>query len=341
MKLLSSGEYVRDLQNEFQDLPRSVNVICFRIVDDVMVQELKPSLLSALASGTHVTIFADAMFSKHHLLNSFFKGITPRQRKVQATLRYKNLLFFNELKIHGAEITFVNEPGFINREIVSVVKRDHRKVIVLERSNGMKIAYFGGTNLDEGEHNDCMVKVSHPSIVAQIEKSCAYVDKNLPPNDLVLDTGANCIVLLDRGTHFKSTIYQEGIKMIKKAEERVVFVSQLPPEPSLMNHFVHAAKRGVLVEVVLPSASFETIAKFPYSIAFKYAKARAEKHGIKISHCSKGFTHAKILLTDSSVLIGSHNLSSAGVAAGTIELSCEISDPHLIKQVENFVDSIR
>jgi phosphatidylserine/phosphatidylglycerophosphate/cardiolipin synthase-like enzyme len=340
MKFLKTKDYVEDLKKELSSHPKSVRIVCFRILADKMMLELKPFFLDALRSGTNLEIYADSLFSKHKLTGNLFTPFNS-WREDEKKMRARNLLLFNELRSFGATVFFGKEPSKINLYLLPFTGRDHRKIVTIERASKEVIAYFGAANLEDGEQNDFMVKVIEKEIVGAIYEASSYQDINIPKNDLIYETATNTIIFQDAGRPFKSTIYEEALKLISNAERTITFVSQIPPEPSLLGYLVKAAKRGIKIEIVLPDKSHQLISSFPYNVAFGYAALRAKSNNINIHHCRHGFTHAKILLVDNVALVGSHNLSFTGVAAGTVELSAEISDLNFVRQVEDFINELK
>lgn len=341
MHLLTTKKYIEDLSAEIYKVPKHIKIICFQILNDEMMQELKPAIIHAINNGTTMEIYADAIFSHHNITAGFFPAVTKAAREKSARIKAHNLMLFNELRALGVEVHFINEPGLINKHLLPFAGRDHRKTIFIHHQSGENISYFGAANFGDYKTNDYMIKVSEPEIIKALEKTISYINDNKPENDLVFDCTSFCTILMDRGRPLRSIIYEEGIKLIKSAKKRLIYVSQLLPEPPILQHFISAAKSGVSVEIIIPAKEHPQVGSFPYSIAFRYAQLQTNRNNIALKHSSLGFTHAKVLLSDNIALVGSHNLSFMGILSGTVELSAEVTESQFVHEVEEFVESIR
>lgn len=335
--LLETNKYVDDLILEITTNPKSIEIICFKINADKMMEKILPHLLIALEKGTKISILADTVYTLKIFKSGLFRPITGAKKEVEKIGIKKTKEMFDKLKEAGAEIKFINKPTLF--AFLPVIGRDHRKVVLIKKRSGYSVGYFGSVNFDAGDLNDYMLKVTNPKITDAIALTNSYFDKYRPKKDISIKCLPDFTLLLDLGRNFRSLIYKRSIKEIKSAKEKVVFLSQYPPELPLLFKLNKAIKRGVSVTIIIPNKNHNNDIFF--KTALKIAELFSKFNKMEIVHISKGFTHAKILRVDDSVILGSHNLSNVGIACGTVELSCLTSRKEVIDEVDAFIKSIK
>ena len=340
LSFLSWDEYIDDLAAELNQNPKSVTFICFRFVYDELVQRIYPFLLKALRNNAKVNIFADNIYS-YHVVIGLYTPIRKIHKIKERILKDASTAMMDELESLGAQVKYINKPNFINKNIVPFMKRDHRKLVILKRSDGKEICYFGSTNLAESKSNDSMIKVYDPKIVEAVKYTSKHLDKNKFKDDVEINIYDNFKLLLDTGKHFRSIIFYNAKKLINNANERIVFVSQFAPEIPLMRLLLKASKRGVKIELVLSNENHTDMSSFPYNTVYLLDKFLSRNNAnIKFMHSPKGHVHSKILIVDDSCIIGSNNLSFTGIVSGTTELSAQIKDKEFLQNVEKFIGNL-
>lgn len=342
-EFLEADNFIQDLQNELYQGTKKVIFIYFKIIYKDYFKKILPSLISILDKGGEVDLYLDAVFSKHNLVNDAFlmPAFGKSKEKQIRELKKLNKAFYN-LQKKGARIHYFNEPkGFINKYIFPFFGRDHRKFIFLEKENSKCITYFGACNLDEGGFHDFMLKNEETEISQELLKNNLELWFNPKSADKSIELNNTEKIMIDSGHNFRSTIYNEAFQLIKNAKKQTIFVSQIPPEPHLLYELVLARLRNVEVDILIPEFLHKQVSGFPYIFAFLFAKIISLMFRMNLIHTSTGFTHAKILICDEVILLGSHNLSFIGVAAGTMEMSLKSKSPILLKKVLQFVESLK
>lgn len=339
LKFIDTDSYIIDLAEELKKGFDYSKIICFKITGDKMLQSIVPYLIDGLKRGAKVDIEGDTIFSRYKLAGSLITlPIFSLSKRKQAKALVLQQVYFTKLLQSGAKISFNNSASWFNINLYPFVGRDHRKVIFIQRGDE-KICYFGATNFDEGALNDFMLKTNDHEIYDNLFKINSKEALLENQNDVSLKM-ADQEFILDYGNPFQSKILDTGNKIIREATKTIRFVSQLPPEFGLMIRFVRARMRGVKVEIVLPSILHKNIRGFPYIIAYLYDVIVSMIFRIKIFHTIKYFTHAKILMADKKVLLGSHNMSSIGVIVGTRELSVLLNDAEIWENTNTFIDNL-
>lgn len=340
ISFLESNKFVNDLINELSKKPSKIKIICFRFSYKEILQKIYPSLLEAAKQGSSIELELDAIFSRYNLVGGIMAipliGKRKNDQKYQEQLLSKVL---DELRQYGASVRYLNEPNFINKYIFPFAKRDHRKIIFLE-SKGKKVLYFGAINLDEAELNDYMIKIEDEEIYEKLIKINSYEFFSKENKNMTLEISESLAFFLDIGLFFNSIIQKNAYGLIREAKKFIRFVSQHPPEPGLIFQFVKAKLRGVNVEIVIPDFRNRGVSGFPYVLALLMNIIISKIFSIKLKQCTKYYTHAKVLVCDDRVLLGSHNLSNVGVWVGTREFSVIFRNKRLWTEVQNFVNDL-
>jgi len=340
ISFLESRTFVDDLKNELSSKPSRIKIINFKINYQDIFIELAPLLINAAKRGARVELEVDGIFSKHNLAgSSHYIPLWGKGKEEQEYQSNQIEKIYSQLKKYGGSVKYLNPPSFFNKYFLPFSGRDHRKVVLIE-IDSRKIVYFGATNFEEADRNDYMLKIVDSELFDKLDKihSLEYIHE--ATNDFVLKINESLEFILDIGKSFKSMIQSRAYELIKSAKNKIVFVSQLPPEPGLMFEFIKSRLNGVKVQIITPEFKHKQVTGFPYIFAFIFDLLLSKIFDIKITGSIKGFVHAKILISDETLLLGSHNLSNIGVWAGTREFSAIIKNRRLWGDVQDFVNDL-
>ncbi|BDQ04948.1 MAG: hypothetical protein KatS3mg084_0466 [Candidatus Dojkabacteria bacterium] len=340
---LDSDKFIKDLQFELCNDIKRVVFIYFRLVHQDYFKKIYPLLLFALEHGAKVEFYLDGIFSKSNLVSGLLlPPIFGRRRKKQAKASRALQKAFDNLSKRGAKINYFNIPqNFLKKFLLQFSGRDHRKFVYVEKNNGKSITYFGACNLVRSGTHDFMIKILDSDLSHRLLVENLNVWHNPCTEDKVIEVSDEKRILIDSGAIFQSVIWKTGISNIRNARNNIIFVSQIPPEPPLLYEFFLARMRGVKVQILIPAFKHKNISSFPYIIAFLLARLVCSILSIQLIHVKPGYTHAKILICDNRVILGSHNMSFIGVAAGTIEMSIDTSDANLLNAALRFTHRLR
>lgn len=142
-------------------------------------------------------------------------------------------------------------------------------------------------------------------------------------------------------TNFSAMLRKRRLRVILQslyaAKKRIWIVSAyFSPVPSLVRALKKVSRKGVEVCVLVPAYSDVTF--FPALSSTYYADLL--RAGVKIFEYEAGILHAKWMMVDDSVLIGSSNMNHRS-QLHDIELDVQIFSEEAIKQVaEDFIVSI-
>jgi hypothetical protein len=339
-EFLRSEEYLIDLTDELKKGFSHLKIICFKFLNRRILKTVLPYIKEGLLNGSTFELHIDGIHSVHKLES----GILPMVDKELQVIELKNKQemneIYSELRSLGAKIYFFNKPDWVNLNIIPFSGRDHRKLTIIKRESGENVVYFGATNFQDASENDFMLKSTKDEIFRLIDEINDQRKFAEYDEDQIRELNGHKF-LLDIGNHFKSIIEKSAFELIDNSYEnsQITFISQLPPEPILLWKFIQASRRKANITIILPIEEHSQITGFPYIIAYYLALLIARIFNFHIYHY-KDFIHAKILLVDDSVLLGSHNLSTIGVMAGTVEFSLESKDPNLLEKVRGFINEL-
>ncbi len=280
-----------DLANEF------VFIEYFIISDGVLLNKFLNILSKKAASGVDVRIIYDDMGSHGTLSRKTKKTI------LQAGIK---LVAFNRL------VPIFN---------IALNLRNHRKIVVIDG----KVSFTGGANLaDEyinekrmhGYWKDAGIKIEGPATdnftIAFLNEwqfltnerldFSKYLNKaqGYKPNN-----GELCTPFVSGPNYAFSIAQNMYANQIANAKEKLyIMTPYFVPDETITNLIINKARSGVDVRIILPEIADK---KFVYVVS----RSNAEKliaHGVKIYTMKSSFVHSKVVLTESSAIVGSINI---------------------------------
>jgi len=281
------------------------------------------SLIQAKKRGMEIYIILDAYGSK---------GLSVQERQQFINVGIQ-LYFFNPLRSH---------------HLIKFLYRDHRKLLVIDG----KTAFIGGAGICDDynfplEHSkswlDIVIKVSGPLALdcaclfkQQLKinsKDTLFIEDKITSRNLTLNPLQGR--LLSSKTWHNNEIQRAILAAISKATQRIwITTPYFVPTRKLRNQLKAAARRGCDVRLLLPGDNSDhpwvnQIARQQYS--------RLLKNHIHIFECQNRFTHAKAILCDDWVCIGSNNLDRWNQKFN-LELNIEVQSTQLPKQLYHFFE---
>lgn len=303
VRLLKSGrEKFDDMFAEIEKAKYHVHLEYFNFRNDSIANVLFKILARKAAEGVEIRALFDD-----------FGNMSNNQPLKKSHLKKLRRLGIEIYRFDPIRFPYINH----------VLKRDHRKIVVIDG----KVAYMGGMNVADyyingtdvvGKWRDMHMRVEGPS-VAELQK--IFLDmwnvvthKNLlqdsiyfPKAKAVKDSVE--IAIVDRYPGRTPELIRHAyVSSINAAEYKIQLINPyFVPTHSIKKALKKAIDRGVDVEIMISSKS-----DIPFtpdaSIYFAYKLA---KRGAKVYLYNGGFHHSKIMMVDDSFCtLGSANLNS-------------------------------
>lgn len=218
-------------------------------------------------------------------------------------------------------------------------------------TSNRKIAYFGGMNFDYSDSADFMVKFEgNPA--QEISRALNDIHEGRITEDATRPLDEHSMLFVDAGKSGESAILKEAVDMIANAKTSVENTSLAFPDGPIAKALSGAAKKqpSVKTEVIVSSASVSK-SFLGFGQIFELVRTKNKlmstlrRNGASVIQNPK-HVHAKLLIVDRGTsnqraYFGTHNLSAAGVKAGTREWGIFTKDPTLIKNLAAFYDSCK
>lgn len=241
-----------------------------------------------------------------------------------------HLVRYNPMRHHSPPLTFwwVVVEGH-TRDL----RRNHRKLLLVDG----ELAFTGGTGLTDEfaataplPWRETMVAFQGPVVADWLELFCRSWRTGtgdpppLPsrPSPAVAD-GMSARLGFSEAHHRRNFIRRSVLHQLRHARRRVWLATAyfLPPR-ALRRALVRAARRGVEVRLLLPGP----ITDHPAArLAGQRFYGRLLRHGVRLFEYQPRFLHAKVLLCDDWVSIGSSNLDRWNLR-WNLEANLEVRD---------------
>ncbi len=338
--LLSKTDYFKDLIIQVKNLKKNDHLSLMTMTIDhhsTLVATLFYEIQKSLRRGAKILILID---SYEYLISNKQRGIGPLfySKKLDGPLssRYYQLFnnWINELTDDGARVEIINKPS---RILSSFVRgRSHIKLAVLDH-----VTYLGGVNLTDDGHEDYMVKINDLNLsndLFEIIEEIAQVGhvKQALKSNLILNLTQDSIII-DRGQMNSSIILSQAIDLIANADREIIFTCQFFPDDSTFSALKSAARRGVKTKIIFNHHSKHYFPLSTIQFMMFMANRILLPKNLKLVRRlkSQNYLHSKILLTDKTLMIGSHNLVGAGVKYATAEVTLKSNDSDLLNQIRS------
>ena len=244
------------------------------------------------------------------------------------------------LRAADVDLVLFNIPRW--RAFPRMFVRDHRKLLVVDGAAG----FTGGAGLTDvfspglepdGAWWDCMVEIAGPvlddwhALFARTWRRSAHRELDVVRQpSAALQPGERGRVAASAGLGSKE-VGRSVLRQVRKAQNRVwIATAYFWPSSRLRRALRRAARRGVDVRLLLPSE--RTDAPLARSVGRLFYE-RLLSSGVSISEYQPSFLHAKLVLCDQWVSIGSSNLDRWEIL-WNLDANQEIDSPAFAGQVE-------
>lgn len=333
-------EYFADITAEINATKPNDRLLLGTMVLDPRVTEIQALINAAIAAAKRGVIVDIAFDTQSYMLDpqsrvlrKCFLANTP-ERYTHGM--YRDLLNLRvRMDLNGVRTHLTNTPRF---PVASPFHgRSHIKVCIIN-----DVLYIGGCNLSLPGDIDMMVRFRDIRAADWLYETLlpAYqsqqIREYLHSTDTSFAVNDTTALLIDTGKKNQSIIYKAALRLIDEAQESLVMTCQFFPGGTTAKHLAAAHNRGVKVNLIYnsPHEHASKLFEFAHTAVTSYARKTLPRalfrHELPAGY---PYMHAKILVSEKSGMIGSHNYVSQGVHYGTAELALLCSSPEFLQQL--------
>lgn len=303
-----------------------------------IVDNLITALRRAATRGVMVTVIVDAInfLAHNHGIPRPVWGPWSTDRlsgKFAATFRA-----LHEVHMAGGSYHIINKP--LKHVSLAQAGRSHIKAAVVGNQ-----AFLGGCNLERPEQLDVMVSWNDKRAADTLANWFTRIGETEHVREAFGDVDVETVVdtqttlLLDAGVPRQSLIYDEALQLIDNAEDYLYMTCQYFPGGPTAKHLAAAQARGVSVQILFSHPKAHTDAAVLHHIHQLAQRSRGLPKNLFAGRLDKQAPklHAKVLISEKTALVGSHNYVPQGVHFGTAELALKSTDPTFGQQLQSFI----
>lgn len=319
MKLISASDYIDQATKAVERAEKRAYLLSMVVADHPKTHPLLAALEAAALRGVEVVIMAD-VFTFGEVSGGFLP-IRYYSRGVRETNR-----MVRRLKKAGVKFVWLGSS-----RITLFNGRTHTKWCIADDT----VFSFGGVNIYQGgvENVDYMFTLTDKTLADRLVEEQKRLQRaelratNYPSVDYEYNGSS---VLIDGGIIGQSVIYRRACELAEAASH-ITFVSQYCPTGRL----ARILKRKPTAFYYNRIDQAEGLNRFVISFSQLVS-------GLRTLYEKKTYLHAKFIIftfPDGSkrVISGSHNFAYTGVLLGTREIALDTDDPHIITQLETFL----
>ena len=283
-----ASSWYADLMEDISQAQQYVYIETFRIGNDAIGKRLCDALIASHNRGIRIKVLVDwwgTGLSNEHVNRMINAGIEVR--------------FFKK---------FIPSIFLFSKNH----RRNHRKIVVIDD----RISYIGSANFTAYSH---AWRESILRIEGQMSKVCKKIfydnfkiyNKNISLSMLEKSFRRtikfnNFFFIRDVPSVFSQRIKKNYLRLIQNAKQHIVIETPyFLPGHRIYNELVHAVKRGVEVNLIMPKSSDVKMVDYLRTIFL----GELHKKGVKIHFYKESNLHAKILFVDNELAaIGSANM---------------------------------
>lgn len=308
------------------------------------INTLADALTAAASRGAGIRLILDAysfLLDRDDHLGPLLTAGKIQPQKLHGSFK-QTYASLEQLKAAGGAYHILNLPDRAFR--LPYAGRSHIKLAIVNDQ-----LFIGGCNLDSADQLDVMVAWQNQPTVSAVQ---ALIDKIVDrgtvrdalegqDQTLVLGDDNDLSIFVDCGIRRQSVILQNAYQLIDEATQKIVITCQFFPGRETARRLLAAHKRGVDVTIYYshPAAHGRlALAHRLYtwrerlSLPATFFEHRLTKDSPKL--------HAKILITESAAMVGSHNYVINGVNFGTAEIALLNRQQDFIQRIGSLVNQL-
>ncbi|PIZ04153.1 MAG: cardiolipin synthase B [Gammaproteobacteria bacterium CG_4_10_14_0_8_um_filter_38_16] len=308
-QVLGTGSsYFNALLHDIQQAKNTIDLETFIFSRDVIGKRVANALCDAAQRGIAVRVLVDAWGSPFWSA-TFARRLEKSGVKTKIFHPFPWQLWNWSRSVGKTHILFKGIHLFFTAN-----SRNHRKICLIDN----KIAYVGSVNItechlstEEGGKNwrDTVVRLFNVNLT-ELYKAFEIAWTHRTIKERLRDTFKHIRkeprMRLNYTRHRRRILHKNLLRRIRLCQRRIwITNAYFVPDNFLLRRLKEAAENGVDVRILLPRKSNVTIVQWASSTFYHHLL----KAGIKIYEYLPGMLHAKSLILDDWMLIGSSNLN--------------------------------
>lgn len=310
----SGDEYYQSLIQDIRQAQKSITIESYIFAVDKLTEVILNELSKAVERGCSVKIVVDG-FGSYYYIPQLDKTCSRRgiELRVFHPFPYPFLWFQSFFKKNTLKTNFL---------VKKVNRRTHRKITIIDERR----AYLGSLNFTQHHSEQIMgtrawrdtgVWVEGPPIkrlvlAFQISYLRTYLKGliNWVGRWRVKAEPFESLLRLNTTQRTRRRLYRDLLLRINRSKSRIyVTTAYFLPKRSLLRALLTAARRGVDVQILIPGKSDVPMVKWA---AFYIVRLLLQRR-IPILEYQKTILHAKTMIIDDDVFIGSFNLNHRSI----------------------------
>jgi cardiolipin synthase len=294
-KLYHCGDsFYQSIFEEFQKAQSTIHLEVHFFDDQKLGRIFFKNIIKALERGVKVFIIVD--------------GFSPKSQK----LKYWMALY----KRKGGQLSFFHPLPWRIPCVEGIFKlnvRSHKKVILIDK----KVSYLGSYNIDTRQMSTHFGGEDWRDIGVRVEGSqVKYILNGFYDTwkycrgfkfNQVKPHIKNNIIRLNHKKSWRKSYLQDLIERLNSAKEKVWITNPyFVPDLKMLNALENARARGVDVKILIPQKS--DLKLFPLINSIFYRDL--VRKGVGVYEYKPSILHAKIMIIDNWMMLGSSNLNS-------------------------------
>jgi cardiolipin synthase A/B len=317
--LIDGAQFFPRMLEDIEAATTDVHILIFGFKAGQIGERFRDVLVEKASAGVGVRIITEASFSQ--------PGLGSKE-------------FYASLVAGGVQVV-ANQGAFLDLDGLLGQRRidwrlddlghfDHRKVVIVDG----RVGYVGGPGIEDhyltGTH-DLMLRLEGP-IVAQLQAvflqswrfqggpldATAGLDRFFPP--IADGDGTRMQILHNNPGEGYLPIRTAFQAAVDGATERLYVISPYLSDHGVLRGLVEAAKRDVKVRVIVPSNPHS----LPASASIRHWFQALQDAGVDLREHPE-MAHAKVVLSDDTVLVGTANLDALSLRQNW-EMQLQIED---------------
>lgn len=306
---LDGDSYYDALLDDLSKATRSIDIEMYAFINDKLGRHIAETLIAASTRGVIVRILVDGAGTP-----AWNTGLIRMLEKagIKTKIFHPFPWSFWQWSRSAAP-----RPSlwYMLHLVLTMNSRNHRKVFTIDD----KIAYIASMNIDQRHLSrdregmgwrDTAVRISHVDITSLktvFEHTWSgYKLLQARIQELFSSIDTQTIIRLNDSRHRRRVLYKNLLRKIARCKKRIwITNAYFVPDNFLLKKLKDSAKSGVDVRILLPRHSDVTI--MPWASAAFYDTLIDA--GVRIFEYLPSMLHAKTLILDDWVLVGTSNLN--------------------------------